>query len=426
MQYPADWLAEPFAYHDRHVPGIHSGHLTGLPLQILQPTQLDMLQFDTQQAIVGFFAPTWEAEPVSPASFVVLVEKVPGANALFTNQLDSYVESFVFENVDLNNPYRNADVQVMLVESYETSVAGNRAITIILEKHSQLGSGYHYREKIMNLFIMMEDRIYTLEYTTPFEKYDEYFPAAQLMIESFQTPSVTSAKQSVGVAVLAGILVTIVPIGIMAKKNKDSRSSLFLSALRRILPAALGIEILCLSAAEIGGNLGLLLFGFSPTGIALSYALVYALAGFTTLCTILGRKVALTSRIDCPEHVTRLTESDCGCRSFLEDSAQQTVIASLKGTLKQFAGGFKNLVQLHSGVQKARIVRTSLIILITAESGCIITAATVEFVLYQYSIFVSIPLSLAAGTFAVAAPQAIKLANKRCKELLDVQGGAAA
>jgi hypothetical protein len=53
--------------------------------------------------------------------------------------------------------------------------------------------------------------------------------------------------------------------------------------------AALGIEILCIAAAEIGENTGLYLFGFNPGGIAIAYAMGYALAGLTTFITILGR-----------------------------------------------------------------------------------------------------------------------------------------
>jgi hypothetical protein len=55
--------------------------------------------------------------------------------------------------------------------------------------------------------------------------------------------------------------------------------------------AALGIEILCIAAAEIGENTALYLFGFNPSGIAIAYILGYALAGFTTFATILGRYV---------------------------------------------------------------------------------------------------------------------------------------
>lgn len=53
--------------------------------------------------------------------------------------------------------------------------------------------------------------------------------------------------------------------------------------------AALGIEILCIAAAEIGENTGLYLFGFNAGGIAIAYVMGYALAGFVTFVTILGR-----------------------------------------------------------------------------------------------------------------------------------------
>ena len=49
--------------------------------------------------------------------------------------------------------------------------------------------------------------------------------------------------------------------------------------------AALGIEILCIAAAEIGENTGLYLFGVHPFGIITAYAMGHALAGFTTFIT---------------------------------------------------------------------------------------------------------------------------------------------
>ena len=132
IRYPTHWIVEPFAFYDKHLPGFHPGHLPGLPLQVLQPTQLDMLKFDTQQAIVGFYAPTDEVEQVSAAGFVVLVEKVSGTNSLFSNPLDNYVKSFVFENTDPNFPYRNNDVQARVLELYEGNVGGNKAIIVVL------------------------------------------------------------------------------------------------------------------------------------------------------------------------------------------------------------------------------------------------------------------------------------------------------
>ena len=53
--------------------------------------------------------------------------------------------------------------------------------------------------------------------------------------------------------------------------------------------AALGIEILCIMTAEIGENIGLYTFGFNLIVITLAYIIRYALAGFTTFMTILGR-----------------------------------------------------------------------------------------------------------------------------------------
>jgi hypothetical protein len=56
-----------------------------------------------------------------------------------------------------------------------------------------------------------------------------------------------------------------------------------------LLAAALGIEVLCITAAEIGENTSLYVFGFNPWGFAIAYVMGYSLAGFTTFVTILGR-----------------------------------------------------------------------------------------------------------------------------------------
>jgi hypothetical protein len=56
-----------------------------------------------------------------------------------------------------------------------------------------------------------------------------------------------------------------------------------------LFPAALSIEILCVASAEIGGLLGLYYFGFNLFGITMAYLVAYALAGFTTFASILGR-----------------------------------------------------------------------------------------------------------------------------------------
>jgi hypothetical protein len=55
-----------------------------------------------------------------------------------------------------------------------------------------------------------------------------------------------------------------------------------------------------------------------------------------------------------------------------------------------------------------QILRTSFIILVTAESACILTAETIDLIFYKYSIFLSIPLALLAGSFTVVVPEAYK------------------
>jgi hypothetical protein len=59
----------------------------------------------------------------------------------------------------------------------------------------------------------------------------------------------------------------------------------FFSHAKELYAAALGIEILCIAAAEIGENTGLYLFGYNAIGIAIAYVMGYALAGFTTFVT---------------------------------------------------------------------------------------------------------------------------------------------
>jgi hypothetical protein len=102
-----------------------------------------------------------------------------------------------------------------------------------------------------------------------------------------------------------------------------------------IYAAALGIEILCIAAAEIGENTALYLFGFSPSGIAVAYSLGYALAGFTTFATILGRYDYGSSIVL------------CSCCSVLEQNSQKGLILNLKITFRNFGVGLKRLPYLY-------------------------------------------------------------------------------
>jgi hypothetical protein len=175
----------------------------------------------------------------------------------------------------------------------------------------------------------------------------------------------------------------------------------FLKHAKALFAAALGIEILCITAAEIGENTGLYLFGLNLIGIPIAYAMGYALAGFTTFATILGRyKYGSNDKID-------------SCCSVLEQGAGTGFIPNLKTTFRNFAIGITKLSQLHRQPNLKYILKTSGYILVTAESACILTAETADLIFYQYSIFLAVPLALLAGAFAVVAPDAYRKIRRK-------------
>jgi len=177
----------------------------------------------------------------------------------------------------------------------------------------------------------------------------------------------------------------------------------FLMYAKDLYAAALGIEILCIAAAEIGENTGLYLFGFNPGGIAIAYVTGYSLAGFTTFVAILGR----LGNHHYYETGTNTTEID-SCCSVLEQDSTQGFVSNIKTTFMNFALGFKRLLRIRNQRRLKSIVKSTLFILITAESACILTAETVDLIFYQYSILLSVPLALLAGAFTVVAPAAYR------------------
>jgi hypothetical protein len=119
----------------------------------------------------------------------------------------------------------------------------------------------------------------------------------------------------------------------------NSRLSLIISFFgyaKGIYAAALGIEILCIAAAETGENTALHLFGFNPSGIAIAYSLGYALAGFTTFATILGRY-----------DYGSPNGTMCSCCSVIEQNCQKGFISNFKITFKNFTVGIKKLPYLY-------------------------------------------------------------------------------
>lgn len=177
--------------------------------------------------------------------------------------------------------------------------------------------------------------------------------------------------------------------------NAKHRVVTFLYYIRSLFAAALGIEILCISAAIIGENYAFYFFGYSLEGIVLGYIMGYTAAGLATFMTILGRYDLSNAKID-------------SCCSVLEQHSIKGFLPNLLTTFRNFGLGFSKLRHLHNQPDLKRILKTSLVILFTAESVCILTAETIDLIFYKHSIFLSIPLALLAGSFTVVAPEAYK------------------
>ena len=79
--------------------------------------------------------------------------------------------------------------------------------------------------------------------------------------------------------------------------------------------------------------------------------------------------------------------------------------------------GFTQFFDNWNNPQMKNILKSSLIILDTAESVCIITAETVPLPFYQYSIFLAIPLALVIGTFTLTRVESAR----KIKDLRKVQ-----
>jgi ABC-type uncharacterized transport system fused permease/ATPase subunit len=87
-------------------------------------------------------------------------------------------------------------------------------------------------------------------------------------------------------------------LSLSSNLSLKAKSKLFFNITKTLFPAAIAIEILCIMSAEIGENIGLYTFGFNLSGITLAYIIGYALAGFTTFMTILGRYTGTSIKIE--------------------------------------------------------------------------------------------------------------------------------
>ena len=179
----------------------------------------------------------------------------------------------------------------------------------------------------------------------------------------------------------------------------------FFIHVKSLYATALGIEILCIAAAEIGENMGLYVLGFNHIGILIAYAMGYSLATFTTFVTILGRyKYGSGDRID-------------SCCSVLKQDIKKDFLSNVVTTFKNFGLGLRKLKELPKQPNLREILKTSLTILVTAETACIITAETVDLIFYKQAFYLSIPLALLAGAFTIAAPEAYRKVIEAKREL---------
>jgi hypothetical protein len=195
-------------------------------------------------------------------------------------------------------------------------------------------------------------------------------------------------------------------LSLSTKVSLKSKSKLFFNITKNLLPAALGIEILCIMAAEIGENIGLYTFGFNIIGIGLAYAIGYALAGFTTFMTILGRYTGNGLKID-------------SCCSVLEQQSNKGFFSNMLLTFVYFTKGIKKILYLKHEPNLKYVLKTSMIILITAESACILTAETIGMIFYNYSILLAIPLALLVGALTVVFIEAYKKVNNKTNSCKD-------
>ncbi len=158
--------------------------------------------------------------------------------------------------------------------------------------------------------------------------------------------------------------------------------------------SALAIEILCIISAEIGENTTFFVFGYrSVSGISLGFLIGYGLAGFSTFASILGR-YNLDNVMD-------------GCCSAL-DCKDKRFIPSLTSSFRNFALGVTKIPSLYKQPYAKQIIKTSLYVMVVSESICILSAETIDFIFYRHSLWLSIPLALFIGAFAIAGVEAYK------------------
>lgn len=376
IERPSDWYVEgDNPWNHAH---ITPWHLPMIPIKELQPSAADILR-EGRKTLIASMEPADE----SGANMRLSVERMP-----FGTTLEGYIDHTI-ARLQSNNENLQVD------EMSEASLDGNRAARLVITTGDN-----DYEFRTAHVISMYGNVAYILQYSAAIEDYEVNLPAFERMVETANiNPPVSYALGLLFSTAGIGAATTVI-IALKARR-KESYTARFLRETKKLLAPALGIEVLCVASAEVGGLLGLYYFGFNPFGIAMAYVLAYALAGFTTFASILGRSASMHEE-----------EIICGCGH----DSHEGFAANFKQTFANFAIGLRKMARLHGEPDAWKIVKASLIVLVSAESGCIIAAATVDVMLYQYSALLSIPAALLAGTLTVASIAARQSLRRRFVE----------
>ena len=174
------------------------------------------------------------------------------------------------------------------------------------------------------------------------------------------------------------------------------KSPSFLTQVKRSYPSAVGIIVLCILSSQIGQGISFVLFGYHNLfGIVMSYALGYGLASLTTFCTIIGRYNS--------------KQGLGACCSALEQGSNISFISNLKNTFRYCGIGIRKIPHLYELPNVKHVIKTSLYILVTAESACILTAETVNLAFFRQAMWLSMPLGLFAAALVVTIIESYKM-----------------
>jgi hypothetical protein len=178
------------------------------------------------------------------------------------------------------------------------------------------------------------------------------------------------------------------------------KSHSFLNQVKKSYPSAVGIIVLCILSSQVGQGISFVLFGYHNLfGIAMSYALGYGLASLTTFCTIMGRY--------------SMKRGIGGCCSALECGSNISFISNLTNTFRDCGIGMKKIPYLYKLPNLKYVIKTSLYVLVTAESACILTAETINLAFFRQAMWLSMPLGLFAAALVVTMIESYKMTRTK-------------